>query len=425
MSQISLLSAGSNARGQLGTGNLEDAWTFTPCIFLGCSPGVLPSGSRNILQIACGANHTLLLLDRDTSEGTRYRELWGCGDPSRGQLGRGSDHMPAHSENSPNPAVFRPVDIGFQQGYTIKSIAAGWETSYVVLACDGGDDVMVSFGANDFGDLGNHSTNLHRSPYIMTFDFLRKVSASVHERIEIVSVAASVHHVVVSVLLIQGGDKRNIVVGWGTSRHGQLGNIRVQGRVVPYICSPHIICEDLQDHVVDVSVGSQHTLLLHASGHLTALGSNRKAQIAGIDALRSISSISTTWNGSYIIQGDVHHQRILAAGDNKKGQLGSFGDSKLPLHVQFPSDHNIHSLKKVVCGSEHVLCLLSARVSSGTHDVRAEVWGWGWNEHGNLGLGHSEDVPSPTKVWPNLTKHTHQAVDVWAGCGTSWIAVER
>ena len=83
MVSLSLLSAGSNARGQLATGDVEDAHTFTPCNFVDCTPGTLPEAAASVLQIACGANHTLVLLSRKEG-GT---ELWGCGDGSKGQLG--------------------------------------------------------------------------------------------------------------------------------------------------------------------------------------------------------------------------------------------------------------------------------------------------------------------------------------------------
>ena len=59
-----------------------------------------------------------------------------------------------------------------------------------------------------------------------------------------------------------------------------------------------------------------------------------------------------------------------------------------------------------------------------------EVWGWGWNEHGNLGLGHKQDISRPSFIWPNDILYggdssSEKLIGVWAGCATSWIAVNR
>jgi protein ATS1 len=82
---------------------------------------------------------------------------------------------------------------------------------------------------------------------------------------------------------------------------------------------------------------------------------------------------------------------------------------------------NVPDARRVVdfaCGSEHVLCVLE---SEGGH---AEVWGWGWNEHGNLATGSLDDVKVPVRIWPSLPAQAKEkVVGVWAGCGTSWIAV--
>ncbi|KAJ7360882.1 hypothetical protein DFH08DRAFT_360705 [Mycena albidolilacea] len=32
--------------------------------------------------------------------------------------------------------------------------------------------------------------------------------------------------------------------------------------------------------------------------------------------------------------------------------------------------------------------------------IQTEVWDWGWNEHGDLGVGTTENVSIPVKIWP-------------------------
>jgi protein ATS1 len=54
------------------------------------------------------------------------------------------------------------------------------------------------------------------------------------------------------------------------------------------------------------------------------------------------------------------------------------------------------------------------------------LYAWGWNEHGNLGIGSLEDqwgaveVPLPRDGGGK----TQRVQGMWAGCGTSWVLVD-
>jgi protein ATS1 len=60
-----------------------------------------------------------------------------------------------------------------------------------------------------------------------------------------------------------------------------------------------------------------------------------------------------------------------------------------------------------------------------------ELWAWGWNEHGNLALGHCEDVRMPTRIpLPQTDDEAPEMersviANIWAGCGTSWVAMKK
>ena len=223
-----LVSAGSNAQGQLATGDCEDAHVFTNCCFQDCEPGRLPAGVNNFVQIAFGSNHTLVLLDgvQDASSSPK-RELWGSGDGSKYQLGL--------SVNTSTP-IFVPIELGLAtlglRDYTIKTIAACWETSYVVLSHPEQGDVLLSMGSDDFGDLGigglakssGHAKPIHRVEF--TPDCLGTEDVS---SVRVHSLRAGSHHVIAQ-LSVEYPDKtvRERLVGWGTSRHGQLGTHRWQ-----------------------------------------------------------------------------------------------------------------------------------------------------------------------------------------------------
>ncbi|KAJ9123693.1 hypothetical protein QFC24_003465 [Naganishia onofrii] len=135
-------------------------------------------------------------------------------------------------------------------------------------------------------------------------------------------------------------------------------------------------------------------------------------------------------------------------------------------------------VKKLVCGSEHVLLLLSSssfsslssslpakgdedvdskpvtqpdndndhdhdgkdeeEQSSDNDDDDDQLLGWGWNEHGNLALGNAEDQSVPVRIPlpPAIEEDSSSQIgkrrrvrvrvrDVWAGCGTTWVLLEE
>ncbi|KAJ6604974.1 regulator of chromosome condensation 1/beta-lactamase-inhibitor protein II [Mycena sp. CBHHK59/15] len=408
MSDSILLSAGSNAHGQLSNNSLHDAHFFSPCSFTGCPPGTLPN-NRKLVQVACGANHTIALLQRDTPDGELITELWGCGDGSSGQLG------PSYASDE-STSIFRQLDLALERNriseYLPKMVCASWETTYVVLSAQGKPDVLISMGANDFGDLGIGAKRAGKLPakdfHLVQFDHL-EMSLLVVE-----SMAAGQHHVVAKVkTALQDGTPADIVVGWGTSRHGQLGAV---GK--PFLLSPVIIPGHLGDAVVSAALGLQHTVFLHSSATLSGLGSNRKHQLEGVDIPTHVRGVDCTWNGTYVVTGDELSWTLLSTGNNANGQLGR-GDAP-DTRVAFPFTSETHRLLDIACGSEHVLASFVVRSSDAV-----EVWGWGWNEHGNLGIGTTDDVRVPIRIWPRETSMIPQgAITIWAGSGTSWIAIQ-
>ncbi|KAF5379879.1 hypothetical protein D9757_007204 [Collybiopsis confluens] len=404
---LSLLSSGSNAHGQLANGTTDDAHTFTPA----------------------GANHTLVLTDST---------LWGCGDGSSGQLG--------NCGRETDETVFRPIDLGLAEsgleGYQARLISSTWETSYVVLSSQDAPDVLISMGRNDFGDLGvGASVRTNAKLYhTIKFDHLCIGGLPLDERsLRVLSLAAGQHHVVVQIrarFASEDGESncRIILVGWGAARHGQLGDTSSLDKRMRFFALPRII--DIprpDDPVLSFALGNQHSVFRHQSGRGSCLGSNKKSQTNGLDAFQDISFVGCTWNGTYCV--DVRGV-MYATGSHLRGQLGRslLRDTELassassssirPERVEVPFSVVPSPESVIACGSEHVLVLR-------TNCTPAQVFGWGWNEHGNMGLDSTEDVYVPTKLWPrdgekSDIKEMEGAVEgVWAGCGTSWIAIRN
>ncbi|KAG8739894.1 hypothetical protein FRC10_005028 [Ceratobasidium sp. 414] len=434
-----LYAAGSNARGQLGSGHCEDQHTFQPAIFAhegegaGQSPW-LPAGASHILGLACGANHTLVLLNT--------HELWASGDSSRGQLAF-----------SPSTNVFRKLWLDSSRReldkrvYKLTSVAACWETSYVTFTTDDPalSDVVFSFGANDFGERGVGATSpAPAEPTLVDFEpaFLSSPWC-----IKVRELVAGLHHVLarLEVWAMQSSEPEMVVVGWGACRHGQLGALptapskrrtRNSTRAAPQSTitkfdQPRIIATySGEEKPIQLAAGSQHSLILHSTHRVTPLGSSRHGQLHIPKPLlepatspNAVQKIGSTWATSFFVTYRANRNPLMtwhidSCGSSNHGQLGRppsdtpFGPIA-SLIMGGPLD-----FVQFVCGSEHVLL----HGSDG-------VWGWGWNEHGNLGLGHTEDVRDPVVVWESLDREKvgdgKNVLGVWAGYGTSWLLVEK
>ena len=450
---MALFSSGSNAKGQLGFGDVRDRHQFHRCSFDGCEDaGDLPSDIANIIQIASGSNHTLLLAESADNLLERSRSIWVTGDGSRGQLGpknRGCE-------------IFHKLDVtpgnSILLGYTPVSVAALWETSFVVLRPPGwkhgASDAVIAMGANDFGDLGVPASVAASTPmgtpHIISFDQAIRSQRSKREpqseyfRIRLLE--TGLHHVV-AILDIHATDNssvRQCLVGWGAGRHGQLhfrpaletnsSNTapRRQNGTQAFLPVPTSCQFEDSQPITSLALGQQHSAFL-CGGTLFVAGSNKKGQLDLSAVLPVASAVHCTWNGTYVIcrTSDTDWQ-VQATGSGNKGQLGVSGtsmsstaassssSSAVPQSglrtVSFPFPTRSKQLQSIACGSEHVLAVLSS-------DEGPEVWGWGWNEHGNLGLGHTNDVNVPVKIWPGPDMPTTPGVVVsaWAGCGTSWV----
>lgn len=402
---FTLLSCGSNAQGQLGNGSLEDSHTFQPCVFADFPPPTIPNGAR-IIDIACGANHTLLLLE---VYGHR-RELWGCGDGRKGQLGL------KYKQTVSATGLFHKLDLALYEAsleeYSFKAIATTWETSYVVLSRPDQKDVVLSMGSDDYGDLGvgglEKTKRTLQDFHVVDFSCV----SAFHERCDVLGIYSGQRHTILHVNSASGP----ILVGWGTSRHGQLGAGNLSFTPTPRIVSIN------SSEITTLSLGLHHTTALYTTGEALGLGSNRKRQLELVHTLRiqnhRVQDISCTWNGTYVLTRDERGWNVQSSGSNSHNQLGwKSEDADSTGKVIFPDELDLEADRlSITCGSEHVL-LLEKPSMGGTE----RLWGWGWNEHGNLGLGHTHDIPFPTRLWADRDTIIHK---VWGGLGTSWIFVE-
>jgi alpha-tubulin suppressor-like RCC1 family protein len=80
----------------------------------------------------------------------------------------------------------------------------------------------------------------------------------------------------------------------------------------------------------------------------------------------------------------THSNEIYGWGYNNYGQLGL----KDITQINLPHKLDLSNIKDIICGFRHSIAI--------THSN--EIYVWGWNEHGQLGLGHNTNIYSPQKL---------------------------
>ncbi|GHJ86040.1 hypothetical protein NliqN6_2442 [Naganishia liquefaciens] len=436
-----LLATGSNGHGQLGIAHRDDVSRFTPCLFSdGRNP--LEDSTVRVLSLVSGGNHSLLLL---TSARGR-NEIWVTGSNRHGELGPGI---------GPSVNVWTPLDLAAVRGaaglveegtiYEPVAIGCTWSSTFIAfsrsLISDSGlriSDVIVSFGSNDFGELGCGEITRDSSAIAGKANIVRIPGWDAHDsrsRMRVQQIATGQRHIVCLCVISTDGHEEQTVYGWGAARHGQLststhsetsndtshaGPSREPIRRAAKYPTTHTTPTQLDiraslalaSSISHIACGASHTVLCTSAGALITLGSNAKRQR---DVPMSCTAVACTWNGTV----GWDEKGAWAVGSNTHGQLGrrqlssvsatendyiSFDDLATPVHIQ-----------SIVCGSEHTLLL----TQQGT------LYAWGWNEHGNLGVGSLEDQWTPRRVSVSGEDGGVPRVrGVWAGCGTSWVLVD-
>jgi protein ATS1 len=347
-----LLSAGSNAQGQLATGDQEDVHEFKRAFFE-VESCIQSSAPGEILQLACGANHTLVLLRNDSD---RSLSVYGTGDGSKGQLG-------LHADVREGTRHFKQLVImgDSPPPDEVSIVQASWETSFVVVRSTPHDRIL-SFGSNDFGLLGTGdiTTVTVKDSLIVNevrLDHLVPPSAT---SLRVTHLKAGPRHVLAVLQYIKEGIEREMLIGWGAGRHGQLeirnpeepsfDSRKANGpRRVPL--PVRITDWTYPMSVVDMSAGNQHALVLLSDGSIVQVGSNAKSQLPSEsrNRMEHYRRVRCSWNNSFVGIGDSESLLIRSYGRNEHGQLGRTegGDQ-----VALPSSLKILD---IVCGSEHCL----------------------------------------------------------------------
>jgi alpha-tubulin suppressor-like RCC1 family protein len=307
----------------------------------------------------------------------------------------------------------------------VKAIAAGSVSGYKVDAgytfalTDSGE--VYAWGINTHGQLGLGDTENRLMP--TKVPGLTKVKA----------IAVGGDHVLA---LTESGE----VYAWGWNGAGELGLGDFENRLTPtkvpglegvkaiacgYMHSLALTasgkvyrwgfhCDDLGeaipkrpskvpglDGIVAVFAGGWCSFAVTESGDVYAWGDNRYWQLGLGDTecrlvptkVPGLAGVKAIAGGSF--RGGPHHYlaltqsgEVYAWGCNDKGQLG-LGDTQ--WRTKPTKVPGLSAVKAIAAGWEHSLALTES----------GEIYGWGANGYGQLGVGDTQDRLTPTKVWPS------------------------
>ncbi|KAL7543470.1 hypothetical protein ACHAWF_007398 [Thalassiosira exigua] len=319
-------------------------------------------------SLHAGGGHSAML----TRGGDLY--LWGWNDA--GQLGRPPASSPAQEGGAPPFDVVTPlsdikvamVDLGHTHTLVVEE-----ETGRLFGFGEDGRGQVSGCAAS--GDKDQSFWHVPRTPEGLS-------------REQFVDVAAGLFH---SAAVTRRGE----LITWGCGRFGQcLCNTNSESSVERW--SPPD-----GSKLKQVACGRRHTVALDDLGRIWTLGDNKYGQL-GWSSDSSVSrmgpklvdgplgqigsgcfTICSGWSHVLALTRDKHSEQVILHGwgRNDKGQLGmksSLGYETRPRVLQ--SDTAI-SIQSVCCGAE----------SSHVLSIDGRIFSCGWNEHGNLALGCSDE----------------------------------
>jgi alpha-tubulin suppressor-like RCC1 family protein len=329
LGKVSTIAAGRDLSLAVEIGGAARLWGSNASGELGDAQATMRStagmvtGLDQVKAIAAGAAHSLAVREDGS--------LWGWGGNIIGELG--------------DEGASRAVPAAIAGVGQVVAVAARSFVSMAVLA----DGSVLAFGDNEDGQLGDGTTS-----------FMRAQPKPVIGLSGVSAVALGGRH---ALALKRDGT----VWAWGNNRVGQLGDATTTSRLKP------VQVKGLAG-IVSIAAGIYHSLAVDTRGSLWQWGDGETVvttptQVAGI------SSVIDAAAGYGFSLARTSDGRVWTWGTNFLGQLGDpsvLGPRLTPALL--PDMQNAAGL---AAGYDHALSLKS----DGT------VWGWGWNDMGQLGNG--------------------------------------
>jgi alpha-tubulin suppressor-like RCC1 family protein len=290
--------------------------------------------------------------------------LWGWGDNAAGQLGDGSTDR-----------RFSPVAIGSDLNKAWLGVSVGFDHS-LALASDG---TLWGWGNNNRGQIGDTTSTPRLSPV--------QVGKALNKRW--VELSAGILH---SAAIASDGT----LWSWGYNAYG-LGNGTVSS------LRPAQVGENLGKTWVSVQSGEDHSMAVATDGTLWGWGRNDYGQLGDGSTNSSIVPVTVATNllkkwiqvgmRNFFTVALAEDGTLWAWGLNNSGQLGDGTEESTLFPVEIGGSLN-KKFTAFSAGSGHSLALADD----------GSLWGWGWNDYGQLGDVSSTRRLSPVRISNWLSK---------------------
>ena len=337
-----LWSCGYNGYGQLGLGTSDtnSHSTFTQ---------VTTNINNDVKQVVCGYYHTFII----KNDGS----LWACGNNTYGELGLGI---------TTEKHVFTQVTTNINND--VKQIACGRYYTYILK----NDGSVWSCGDNNNGQLGLGDTTTRKTFTQVNIDNVKQIICDCDHTFIL---------------------KNDVSIwGCGDNQYGQLG----LGNTTDQTTFTQVTT-NINNDVEQIACGCEYTFILKNDGSVWSCGYNSYGQLGLGDKTDKTTFTQVTTNINNDVKQVVcgyYHTFILkndgtlwSCGDNGNGQLGLGDKTDKTTFTQVTTNIN-NDVKEVVCGYDHTFILKND----------GSVWGCGYNNHGELGLGDNTDKTTFTQI---------------------------
>ena len=363
----SLYTFGANQDGQLGTGDNVDY--NTPQLI-----DVDPTREDEVIQQAGFSNFSGFV---STYAITEEGRLYTWGNNRNGQLGLGSI----------GASIFKPTEVIFPDPNTnivdVEIAYSSQDGQINTIALTDQGEVYV-WGANSLGQLGLGNVGLHSKPVLLDV-----VSNQSDEKIVGIDNAGQM------LAITENGD----LYMWGGNGRGEVG---VGNLVLPYVEEPTKIEEELlNEKIIKAGANQDNTYAIAESGKLYVWGANNNFQLGNGNSApfsapipvvqlvdETIVEANISINNSYALTEDG---KLYMWGGNSFGQAGN------------NSTANIRTPKQVNLNDEVVIAANTISPYKGNESSFAltnegNLYVWGQNTSGQLGLANNDEVLIPNKL---------------------------